>query len=114
EPEVIDALRKIRLDNDISRNHSARNVRIVRAIVAVDLRLRHRSHSSDIRSAGYRVCPKDVVDRTKSVFGADQIRKSLVQELHPNGHVHHGARTAPRADTRWHAERGGVQPLVQT
>src|SRR5690348_15671095 len=39
--EVIDALRKIRLDNDVSWNHSARNVGIVRAIVAVGHRLRN-------------------------------------------------------------------------
>lgn len=29
EAEVIDALRKIRLDNDVSRNNAARNKRIV-------------------------------------------------------------------------------------
>src|SRR5579884_3914239 len=39
KPEVVDALRKVRLDDDVSRNHSARNVGVVRAVVAVGLRL---------------------------------------------------------------------------
>jgi hypothetical protein len=53
ESEVIDALRKIWLDDDISRNHGARDVSIVGAIVAVRHRLRDRTNSSYIRSAGY-------------------------------------------------------------
>src|SRR4051794_26689914 len=35
ESEVVDALRKIRLDDDVSRNHGAWNVSVVSAVVAV-------------------------------------------------------------------------------
>src|SRR5205814_9857156 len=34
-------------------------------------------------------------------------------EIHSDSHVHHGARSAPRAETWRHAERRGVQPLIQ-
>jgi len=38
----------------------------------------------------------------------------LVQKIHPDGHVNHGARSAQGAQARWHAEGGGVQLLVET
>ena len=46
ESEVVDTLRKVRLDYDVSRNHSAWNVRVVGAVVAVRLRLRDGAYSS--------------------------------------------------------------------
>src|SRR5437868_14296753 len=61
ESEVVDALRKIRLDDDVSRNHGAGDVSIVRAIVAVRHGLRDRTDASYIRSAGYRVRAEDVI-----------------------------------------------------
>src|SRR3954449_2723821 len=70
ESEVVDALRKIRLNDDVSRNHGTRNVSIVGAIVAVRHRLRNRTDSSYIRSAGYRVRAENVVDGAKCVFAA--------------------------------------------
>ena len=114
EPEVIDALRKIRLDDDVSRNHGTRDISIVGAIVAVRLRLRDRTDSGYIRSAGYRVRAENVVDGAKCVFGAHEIRKRSVQEIHSDRHIHHGARSAPGAETGGHAERGGVQSRVHT
>src|SRR5215472_3507805 len=104
ESKVVDALRKVRLDNDVSRNHGTRNVSIVGAIVAVRLRLRDRADSSYIRGARYRVRTENVVDRAKCVFGAHQIRKCLVEEIHSDGHVHHGTRSAPGAQARGHTE----------
>src|SRR5436305_8900539 len=55
ESEVVDALRKIRLDDDVSRNHRTWDISIVGASVAVRHRLRDRTDSSYIRSTGYRV-----------------------------------------------------------
>src|SRR5947207_3989189 len=60
ESEVIDALRKIRLDDDVSRNDGTRDVSIVGAIVAVRLRLRDCTDSSYIRSTRYRVRAENV------------------------------------------------------
>ena len=60
------------------------------------------------RSAGYGVCAENVIDGAKCIFGAHKIRKRLVQEVHPDGHVNHGARSAPGAQAGRHAERGGV------
>src|ERR1700733_3499232 len=82
ESEVIDTLRKIRLDDDVSRNHGTRDVGIVGAIVAVRLRFRDRTDSSYIRSARYRVRAQNVVDGTKCVFGTHEIWQRLVQEIH--------------------------------
>src|SRR3954451_2206657 len=73
ESEVVDALRKIRLDDDVSRNHGARDVRIVGTIVTVRHRLRDRTDASYIRSARYRVRAENVVDGAKCVFGAHEI-----------------------------------------
>src|SRR3954469_6802136 len=70
ESEVVDALRKIRLDDDVSRNHGAWNVSVVSAVVAVRLRLRDRTDASYIRSAGDRVRAENVIDGAKCVFGA--------------------------------------------
>src|SRR5581483_3861349 len=103
ESEVVDALRKIRLDDDVSRNHGARDVRVVGAIVAVRLRFRYRADSSYIRSAGDRVRAENVVDRAKCVFGANEIRKRLMQEIHSDCHVYHRTRSAPGAKAWWHA-----------
>src|SRR5205085_10773992 len=55
ESEVVDALRKIRLDDDVSRNHGARDVSVVGTVVAVRLCLRDRTDAGYIRGAGYRV-----------------------------------------------------------
>src|ERR1039458_5833220 len=114
ESEVVDALWKIRLDDDVSRNHGTRNVSVVGAVVAVRLRFRDRTDASYIGSAGYRVRAENVIDGAKCVIGAHKIRKRLVQKVHPDGHFNHGARSAPGAQGRGHAERGGVQLLVQT
>jgi len=114
ESEVVDALRKIRLDDDVSGNHGARNVSVVGAVVAVRLRLRDRTDASYIRSAGYRMRAENVIYGAKCIFGAHKIRKRLMQEVHSDGHVNHGARSTPGAQARGHAERGGVQLLVQT
>src|ERR1035437_6731301 len=112
--EVVDALRKVRLDDDVSRDHRTRNVGVVGSIVAIGLRLRNRTDASYIRSAGDRMRAEDVIDGAKCIFGAYKVRKCLVQEVHPYGHVDHSARSAPGAKARGHAERGGVQLLVQT
>src|SRR5437868_10184547 len=65
ESEVVDALGEVRFDDDVSGNHSARDVSIVGAIVTVCLGLRDRTDASDIRGAGYRVRAENVVDGTK-------------------------------------------------
>src|SRR6202046_5476629 len=83
ESEVVDALGEVRLDDDVSRNHGTRNVGVVGAVVAVRLCLRDRTDSGYIRSTGYRVRAQNVVDRTKGVLRAHEIRKGLVQEVHP-------------------------------
>src|ERR1017187_7487077 len=114
ESEVVDTLRKIRLDDDVSRNHGARNVSVVGAVVAVRLHLRDRPDASYIRSAGYRVRAENVIDGAKCIFGAHKIWKRLVEEVHPDGHVSHGPRSTPGTQARGHAERGSVQLLVQT
>src|SRR5690348_7784250 len=114
ESEVVDAFRKIWLDDDVSGNQGARNVRVVCTVVAVRLRFRDRTDASYIRSAGYRVRAEDVINGAKRIFGAHKIRKGLMQEVHPNSHVNHSLRSAPIAQARGHAERGGIQLLVQT
>ena len=43
ESEVVDALWKIRLDDDVSRNHGGRDVSVIGAVVVVRLRLRDRT-----------------------------------------------------------------------
>src|ERR1035438_5807297 len=83
--------------DDVSRNHCAWNVRVVGAIIAVRLHLRDRTHASHIRCARYRVRAENVIDGTERIFGAHKIRKRLVQKVHSDGHVNHGARSAPRA-----------------
>src|SRR5689334_7621622 len=75
ESEVVDALRKIRRDDDVSRNDGAWNVSVVGAVVAVGLRFRDRAHASYIRSAGYGVRAQNVIDGAKGVFGAHKIWK---------------------------------------
>src|ERR1035437_6503873 len=62
ESEVVDALWKIRLDDDVSRNHGTRNVSVVGAVVAVRLRLRDRTDASYIRGAGYWVRAENVIN----------------------------------------------------
>ena len=114
ESEVVDALREVRLDDDVSRNHGARDVGIVGAVVAVRRRLRDRTDPGYVGSAGDRVRAEDVIDGTKCVFRAHKIRKRPVQEVHPRGHVNHAARSAPGPHARGHAERRGVQLLVET
>src|SRR5664279_253062 len=66
ESEVVDALREVRLDDDVSRNHGARNVRIVGAVVAVCRRLRDRTDPSYIRSAGWPQASVQARPRTKA------------------------------------------------
>src|SRR6185437_2463308 len=93
--------------------YGARNIRVVGAVVAVRLRLRDRTDASHIRSAGYGMRAEDVIDGAKCVFGADKIGKRPVQEVHADGHINYGAGSAPGAQARRHAERSGVQLLVQ-
>src|SRR5947209_14269051 len=114
ESEVVDALGEVRLDDDVARNHCARNVRVVGAVVAICPRCRDRTDAGYVGSAGYRVRSEDVIDRAESVFGAYKIRKGLVQEIHPRGHVYYAAGSAPCPEARGHAERRGVQLLVET
>ena len=109
ESEVVDALGEIRLDDDVPRNHGTRYVSVVGTVVTVRLQLRDGTDSSYIRSAGYRVRAQNVVDGTKCIFRAHEIRKRLVQEVHPDGHVDHGARAAPGTQTRGHAEWSGIE-----
>src|SRR5579884_1744097 len=112
ESEVVDALWKIRFDDDVSRNHSTRNVRVIRAVVAVRHGFRDCTDSGDIRSAGYRVRSENVIDGAKCVLRADEIGKRLVQKIHSDGHVYDGTGSAPGAEAWRHAERRFVQPLV--
>src|SRR5262249_23331325 len=112
ESEVVDALRKIRFYDDVSGNHGTRNVGVVGAIVAVRFHLRDGTDSRDIRTARYRVRAESVVDGAKRVFGAHEIGKRLVQEIHSDGHINHSARSAPGAEAWGHAEWRSVQPLV--
>src|SRR4051812_4133009 len=100
ESEIVYALRKIGLDDDVSRNHRTRDIRIVGPIVAVRHRLWDRADSSYIRSAGYRVRAENVFDGAKCEMGPHEIRKSFVQKIHPDGHVPPRPRPAPTAEAR--------------
>ena len=60
--EVVDAFRKVRLDDDVSRDHRTRDVRIVGPVVAVGFCLRNRTDAGYIRRAGDRVSTEDVID----------------------------------------------------
>ena len=97
ESEVVDALGEVRLDDDVSGNHGTRNVSVVGAVVAVRLCLRDRTDASDVRGAGYWVRAQDVIHGTKGIFRAYEVWERFVQEVHPDGHVNHGARPAPGA-----------------
>src|ERR1035441_8737385 len=49
EPEVVDALQKIRLDEDVARNHAAGDERSVGAIVSIGFHLGDRTRSEERR-----------------------------------------------------------------
>ena len=56
---------------------------------------------------------ENVIDRAKGIFGAHKIRKRLVQEVHPDSHINHSARSAPGSQAWGYAERCGIQLLIE-